>query len=1219
MLRSQRILGRGVAAVVAAGSVLVSAGVADAAPAPASQLPPVAAAVAPDEGAALSLAAETGDRIEVASARSEFSQLFAEPDGRLIFESTVEPERVRQADGTWLKTNLELFDDEAGAIRPRASVAEVRFSDGGSGPLATMVNEGTTFSITWTGGDLPKPSLMGDSATYTEVLPGVDLVVRATALGFSHVLAVKSAEAATNSELRAVRFEVGGDARVVRSPEGDLSAVAGDALVALADGPAMWDSRQAVSTTGASARGAPQSASASIDGTVSSPARPGDAARVASVATEVTAAGDLVLRPDAALLSDTATYPVFIDPGWSKGRSRWAYATNDNSNNTDTSQARVGRDPSSGKLYRSFFEFPTTTLKAKHIESAYVQMKLDHSWSCTKTHTHLYHSGALSATPRTKWATSLIKRISGADSNANEGMGCDDSPQPDMTVNFTGAGVTSLIQSIANNGTAAVTVGFSARNAEGDYETDQDRWKKWLPGNAKLIAEVDAKPGKPHTLQVNGVKCNTSSDIRIGVTNPYFSAIFPDGDKGQAIKGTWEWTEQQANGTWVAKTAPPQTSVPANDRTSTARVSGAVSGRRYGVRVKGTDPAPYNINSDWSATCTFVVDTTVPPVKVTPVELPAGPGKSGRFKITSPAGDVSSFRYGWTEAVISPATPLTETGVAGSYAIVTVAAPKYGINTLYAQAIDSTNNKGYGSAEFKVDRPSPPVARWGLETNPNVTQSAALADGQPTLAGDTPLTGSGASWTDKGRVVGAKNATLTGVGALSTQSGVVDTTKSFAVAAWARLDQVTDFQTLVSQDGTRSANFQLQFRPEDRNGDGAVDRSWCFTSRLSDTDAASFTAACALNTVTADRWTHVAGGYDAAAKKLRLWIDGVLKAEVDAPAAWAAAGPLRVGNRRHTATQWHDYLYGSVADVQIYDRMLVQHDFTGQLAADEDSGGVNEPGMLQPVEVGRWDFEAATNCPNEPAEAGTCEAPDGAAWGRRLRLTYGTAVDSAGHRGRGGVFSATHYTENPDSPNYGAAVRTYGRSQNNTAPAEGTPLWADGPVLRTDQSFTISVWVQIENATSTMTAVAQKGGKQSPFYLGTRNSTVDGVSGMRFEVMTASADAATGETYTHVIAPDVLTLDNTPDWTHLTFVYDAAAKVQRLYINGDIKTERPVAGSWNAGGPLLVGNSYYTNDAGVGGYTDQWHGGIDDLHAYQGALTGAQVAALHEEQAIPES
>ncbi|MFD0479756.1 hypothetical protein ACFQ0B_75140 [Nonomuraea thailandensis] len=47
----------------------------------------------------------------------------------------------------------------------------------------------------WTGA-LPKPTLSGDTATYPEVMPGVDLQVTADVDGFSHLLVVKSRAAA---------------------------------------------------------------------------------------------------------------------------------------------------------------------------------------------------------------------------------------------------------------------------------------------------------------------------------------------------------------------------------------------------------------------------------------------------------------------------------------------------------------------------------------------------------------------------------------------------------------------------------------------------------------------------------------------------------------------------------------------------------------------------------------------------------------------------------------------------------------------------------------------------------------------------------------------------------------------------------------------------------------------------------------------------------------
>jgi hypothetical protein len=44
--------------------------------------------------------------------------------------------------------------------------------------MASLVHDGHRMTVTWPGRPLPPPSISGDSATYAEVLPGADLVVR---------------------------------------------------------------------------------------------------------------------------------------------------------------------------------------------------------------------------------------------------------------------------------------------------------------------------------------------------------------------------------------------------------------------------------------------------------------------------------------------------------------------------------------------------------------------------------------------------------------------------------------------------------------------------------------------------------------------------------------------------------------------------------------------------------------------------------------------------------------------------------------------------------------------------------------------------------------------------------------------------------------------------------------------------------------------------------
>src|SRR6266511_3972522 len=337
------------------------------------------------------------------------------------------------------------------------------------------------------------------------------------------------------------------------------------------------------------------------------------------------AADRLVLVPDVRLLDDPAVrFPVFVDPAWSV--SKWAYATSNNCTNTDYSVARVGLSPDGpcdGAVFRSFFEFPTTngsvSLKGKHIESAYVQMKLYHSWSCSDTWVNMYLTPAINATMKASWsAMGLIRHLDAAAGHANKGTGCSDSPQPDMIMNFTGSVVTSQVLTAATNSWNIIAVGFSARDSDGTDESTQSRWKKFYPANAKLIVDYDAKPSKPTGLQVSGVSCPAGA-VGIGTLTPTFSSVYPDADSGQTLTGTYEWIEVPSGGIGtvtdtypVRKTPPPPAPATANGRGTTAAVA-VTNGKMYAYRVRATDPAPYSITGPWSGWCQFWVDTSVPP------------------------------------------------------------------------------------------------------------------------------------------------------------------------------------------------------------------------------------------------------------------------------------------------------------------------------------------------------------------------------------------------------------------------------------------------------------------------------------------------------------------------------------------------------------------------------------------------------------------------------
>lgn len=1181
-------------AMTAAAGVTFLAASGAAAPAP------VCADTALTESAAAAMAAACGRSVVADSTRSETTQITVHPDGRRTFESAVVPQRVRK-NGAWTPVDLGLSRGTDGLLRPAASVADVAFSSGGTGPLVTLTRNGRKMTLSWPGGALPAPTVSGDSVTYPNVLADVDLVVRATDTGFTHVLAVKSAAAAKNPKLRAIEFATGGDAQVMQSGDGSLRAVSGGQVLAAAEPAVMWDSRTPKAAAGA--RSAPSADRSSAAGA-------GAAARVAKVDVEATGR-KLVLRPDTALLdSPDAVYPVFIDPTWGVWKTKWAYANNANSTNSDISVARVGLNPDTGAVWRSYFEFSTTSngvsLKGKHIESAYVAMVLTHSWSCGDTPSSMYLSSAITGVPKSTWSTMKLSSFADeASGHANKAGGCSDS-QADMPMNYSGSTVTAQVQNAANANWNTITYAFTAHSG-GSGESTQNRWKKFLPNKAALYVDYDTKPGVPNNLQVASVACPATSVLPIGTYTPTFSAVFPDADAADSLTGTFEWIKVPAGGIATVtdtvptrETAPPaKTGISPNTRATSNAVT-VVANTIYAYRAKTTDKAPYGMVSAWSPWCQFSVDTQRPTVTASVVTLPPGPGQTGTIRIESPDVDVTKFKFGWGAAT----TEVTASGTPRS-ALVTVAPPKFGRNVLNVSAVDGTLNEGVGSIEFTVGRPAGPIARWGLETYPGINQAAALADQQPTTA-NTPLTVSGVTWTDDARLMDGQTATFTGTTTSTTaqtSGAVVDTTKSFSVATWVKLTDTTNaYRNVVSQEGVNTSGFQVYNTRDAAN--------WGFL--LYDTDSATSTAGTvAYAPATPNVWTHIAAVYDATEKKVRMYRDGVLTGETARTAApWASNGKFHVGWSKIGSTGVMNLGGIQIADLQVFNRVLVPQDFTGQLASDPQSGGVDEPGFLTPIEVGSWDFSAGAPCYVTNLRD-TCEAPDGRAWNRWLALTRGTAMgagrpgSSVGMRLDNEYFPEEGYTQ--VTTEYGRTAYKLGYLPPDSQGFERTN-WQDTPVLRTDQSFTISVWAVVDEETGNYAVVSQPGTVESAMRL-----KYQGSQGT-WQFCLADEDV-NPEVGTCVTAAQPQAAN---DWAHLTAVYDAGAGMMRLYLNGELSQTRAVGFTpFTSGNPLAVGRTLWH-----GSYINNFFGGIDDLQVWQGALTDAQVLKHHQEQApveVPET
>ncbi len=375
-----------VSAVIAGGvSLPAAAQHADAALSAAAVATAAAMGEAPSEELARIAAKQSGHSVEVTGLRRERRDVFANADGSFTAREYTQPVRARRGD-SWVPVDATLVSDGEGTWSPAAATVDLEFSDGGNGPFARMSRVGREYALTWLGGKLPKPAVEGDTATYAEVLPGVDLAVRAEHEGFSHFFVVKSAEAAANPELNALELGLTTKGLTVsETPGGAIKAVdsAVGGAVFESGGASMWDS-----PAGPSGQDALAARSAGGSAGVKPTLDPFDGGRRAPVGLDV-AKGKLTLKPDLALLRGKSTsYPVVIDPTpRTTGTAAWTSVMSGMPSEQDwkyADDAGVGRCPSDQTpascsgigVRRLLFSFPMGFYKGKQILSSTFSARL---------------------------------------------------------------------------------------------------------------------------------------------------------------------------------------------------------------------------------------------------------------------------------------------------------------------------------------------------------------------------------------------------------------------------------------------------------------------------------------------------------------------------------------------------------------------------------------------------------------------------------------------------------------------------------------------------------------------------------------------------------------------------------------------------------------------------------------------------------------------------
>ncbi|MEU4765857.1 RICIN domain-containing protein [Actinosynnema sp. NPDC023794] len=661
----------------------------------------------PPAQAAGTAPAPAREPVELVELRTETTRVFANPSGTRTLEQYAAPVRTRNA-GAWVPIDTSLTRAADGSISPRATVTGLRLSGGGTGPLVTVERDGREVALSWPDA-LPAPRLDGDTATYPEVLPGVDLRVRADSDGFSQVLVVRDAAAAANPALRAIRYGTATKGLTIRPGADGATAAVDDTgrVVFASDTPMMWDSpRQRVAAAGK----APKGRERAMD------LRVGE--------------DELVVTPDPAMLTgpDT-TFPLYLDPSFSAGQNRWSYVNRDSPGTSywstkETNKAKVGKTWGTAGLYRSLFQMNSGAIAGSKITRAWFSITMDHSAACAATSVDLWSTKAIAPEVPLTWNNSgshWLTYLASAKGTANESTAC---PKPDFPMEFSSAALTKVVQDAATANKDTVAFGL---RIDADVETSQDQWKYFYANTARINVEYNSRPRVPTGVGTVPPKpCGTATaPTPFNTGTPTFSGVLSD-PEGDNVSGILEILQGDT--------------VIATSTTPLIGSGGAVSwpsltpgalpedqpGTVFNYRARAKDAA---LTSPDTTRCYFTVDTVEPDApSVTSADYPNGTavravGETGvvTFHRAAADTDIAGYRYGFQPDRVLSWVGAEADGRASVPITLWSDSPggTIGINrTLYVRAVD------------RAGHPSLDLTSWNLTATPRAVTT-------PPVRGDT--------------------------------------------------------------------------------------------------------------------------------------------------------------------------------------------------------------------------------------------------------------------------------------------------------------------------------------------------------------------------------------------------------------------------------------------------------------------------------------------------
>ncbi|MFF5410937.1 LamG-like jellyroll fold domain-containing protein [Streptomyces albidoflavus] len=1099
--------------------------------------------------------------------RSESADVFAQPDGSLEAREYLRPVRTRVGD-EWKSVDTELVRTTDGGVAPKAVTNRTVFSGGGDGPMVRLSKAGRELSFDWPG-KLPEPTLSGDTATYADVLPDVDLRLTASADGYQSLVVVKTPEAAQDERLAKLRLGLDATGLDVSETEaGGLAATdAGSGgTVFEAATPVMWDSSEGPQ------EGSPSSRAATSE---APPERgepgAGDSGRLAPVGVEVGSDGEeLLLTPDAEVLKGEETvYPVFIDPQWYSPRaSAWTMASKYWSGSPqwkfngkkDEGLGYCGWDycaPHDTK--RLFYRIPVSKFAGKSILSAEFVVRNTWSASCDKRSVELWQTKDISSS--TTWnsqnASGFWTKQLASESFAHGHTNCS---AKDAEFN-----VKSAVQSAANAKNSTMTFGLRAGS-----ESDKYGWKRFSD-KAFLRVKYNRPPPQVKMSQLAmeyGGSCKKpTSAARVRTLGKIYANNItdPDGDP-ISVQFQAKWDAGDGKGL-VARWSPARTTAKKSGSNFTVSLPSSIPvNKQIHWYVRSYDGAQY---SPWShagdATgCYFVYDTSVPKApSITSPEYPAsdsenpedapydGVGQYGSFTVKAADSDVVKYWYGVN---MDPSSKNTLTTSKGAAQVAKVLPAEPGTHFFTAVAFDAAGNMSEPRTHlYRVKGGQPERATWQLDE----AQGAGAGEGSTpdrllTVHGEPEFGAEGA----KGSAISLDGSDDYAQSDIS----VVDTDRGFTVSAWVKLSETpSGTATVAMQPGNNRPGFELYYS-------SAYER-WIFNQYESDSQDAKIIRAMAPQAggVKVGEWQHLVGSYNGSERFIELYVDGQQVGQADLPSAWNARRGLVLGAASHNG-KVGNFLPGAIDEVQIFDKRITANE-VAKLARHERVGD-----------------------PGRPATA-VFEMED----------TADSVATAKGLRGHGGVLPADYH----GGVTTGAEGVAGKAARFNGTDAYGKVGKISGPHVNTSRSFAVMAWAKMDKTKPSKAAIiAAQAGRERPGFELYYSQTYD-----RWAFNQYSADSADAKVIRAMQPDNQKAASDT--WVHLAGVHDVVVGTLTLYVNGVKAGTTPLDGAFYADQSMFIGAGQYGSAVG-----NHFPGSIDDVRLFDRPVSAEEVQQVFKQRPV---